>query len=125
MVTWREREAAVDRLICRPSHAGESVRLSFLNGGVVDPDRQPIDIVAVLASDGDDSKSISDRGDRFRSRLSLGQAELFIDGSNYSGPQPRKGDKVRANDRAGKPWFEVADVSDRYSNLIVLSLGEI
>lgn len=124
MVNWREREAAVDRLIFRPAHAGESVRLSFLKGGGVDPDRQAIDIVAVLAAGGDDSKPIG-AGDHFRSRLSLGQAELFIDSSGYSGPRPRKGDKVRANDRAGKPWFEVAAVSDRYSNLIVLSLGEI
>lgn len=124
MVNWREREAAVDRLIFRPAHAGESVRLSFLKSGAVDPDRPAIDIVAVLAAGGDDSKPVSD-GDRFRSRLSLGQAELFIDGSSYSGPRPRKGDRVRANDRAGRPWFEVAAVSDRYSNLIVLSLGEI
>lgn len=124
MVNWREREAAVDRLIFRPAHAGESVRLSFLKGGVVDPDRQAIDIVAVLAAGGDDSKPIG-AGDHFRSRLSLGQAELFIDSSGYAGPRPRKGDKVRANDRSGQPWFEVADVSDRYSNLIVLSLGEI
>jgi hypothetical protein len=36
---------------------------------------------------------------------------------------PQAGDKVRANDRDGKPWFEVAAVSDRYSNLIVLKLG--
>jgi hypothetical protein len=123
MVNWRNLEAAVDQRIGRTF--GESVRLSFLKDGVVDPDRDKIDITATLATGGDDSATIGDGVSRYRSRLSLGQAELFIDRSSYDGPMPRTGDKVRANDRAGKPWFEVSSVSDRYSNLIVLSLGEV
>jgi len=123
MATWRNLEAAVDQKIGRTF--GESVRLSFLKDGVVDPDRAMVDIAATLATGGDDSATIGDGMSRYRSRLSLGQAELFIDRSTYAGPMPRTGDKVRANDRAGKPWFEVSAVSDRYSNLIVLSLGEV
>ncbi len=124
MVNWRKLEAAVDRKIDRAF--GENVRLSFMQrpGGPLDPTRPTIDIVAVLHTGGDDSKPVSDGNDRYRVRLSLGQAELHIDRSSYSGPMPRKGDKVRANDRDGQPWFEVVAVSDRYSNLIVLSLGE-
>lgn len=125
MVNWREREAATDRIVSRPAHAGETVRLSFMKDGTVDPDRQMVEIVAILATGGDDSKPMGDGNDRFRSRLSLGQAELFIDRDTYAGPMLRKGDKVRANDRTGKPWFEVATVSDRYSNLLVLTLGEV
>jgi hypothetical protein len=119
---WRDLEAAVDRKIGRAF--GESIRLSFLKGGVVDPGRAMVDIRATLATGGDDSSPIGDGMNRYRSRLSLSQAELFIDRSSYSGPMPRTGDKVRANDRPGQPWFEVSMVSDRYSNLIVLSLGE-
>jgi hypothetical protein len=122
MVDWRKLEAAVDRKIGRAF--GESVRLSFLKDGAVDPVRPMADIVAVLHTGGDDSIPIGPGGS-YRSRISAGQAELLIDRSTYTGPLPRQKDKVRANDRAGQPWFEVAAVSDRYSNLIVLTLGEV
>ncbi|WP_018183994.1 hypothetical protein [Kaistia granuli] len=121
MANWRNLEAGVDRKVGLTF--GESVRLSFLRGGVVDPARPAVDINAVLHVGGDDSKPVGDGTDRYRSRLALGQAELFIDRSTYAGPPPRQGDGLRANDRAGLPWFEVAIVSDRYSNLIVLTLG--
>jgi hypothetical protein len=123
MVSWRNLEATVDQKIGRAF--GESVRLSFLKDGIVDTARPAIDIVAVLHTGGDDSKPLTDGSDRYRSRLSAGQAELFIDRSTYTGPMPRTGDRVRASDLPGKPWFEVAGVSDRYSNLLVLSLGEV
>ena len=102
MVNWRNLEAAVDRKVARAF--GESVRLSFMDrpGGRLDPARPALEIVAVLHSGGDDSKPIGDGADRYRTRLSLGQAELHIDRSSYTGPMPRQGDKVRANDRAGK-----------------------
>jgi len=121
MANWRDLEAAVDRKVGLTF--GESVRLSFLTKGAVDPSRPPVDIRAVLHVGGDDSKPFGDGNDGFRSRLGLGQAELFIDRSTYTGPIPRQGDSLRANDRAGRPWFEVALVSDHYSNLLVLTLG--
>lgn len=122
MANWRKLEAMVDQKMTRSY--GESVRLSFLKGQVTDPDRQMIEIDAILHVGGDDSRAPGPTG-TYRSRLSLGEAELFLDRSTYTGPDPKVGDKVRANDRAGKPWFEVAAVSDRYSNLIVVKLGQI
>ncbi|WP_024899515.1 hypothetical protein [Brucella rhizosphaerae] len=120
MVNWRKLEAMVDQKIGQSY--GESVRLSFMKGQVADPAQPMIDINAVLHVGGDDSRAPGPTG-TYRSRLSLGEAELFLDRSTYSGPVPKEGDKIRANDRDGKPWFEVAAVSDRYSNLIVLKLG--
>ncbi|MCD4511531.1 hypothetical protein LQT97_09800 [Brucella pseudogrignonensis] len=120
MVNWRKLEAMVDQKIGQSY--GESVRLSFMKGQVADPAKPMIDITAVLHVGGDDSHAPGPTG-TYRSRLSLGEAELFLDRSTYTGPLPQEGDKVRANDRDGKPWFEVASVSDRYSNLIVLKLG--
>lgn len=122
MANWRKLEVMVDQKMARSY--GESVRLSFLKGQVADPDRQMIEVDAILHVGGDDSRAPGPTG-TYRSRLSLGEAELFLDRSTYSGPVPKVGDKVRANDRAGKPWFEVAAVSDRYSNLIVVKLGQI
>ncbi|KAB2674677.1 hypothetical protein [Brucella tritici] len=122
MANWRKLEAMVDQKMTRSY--GESVRLSFMKKQVVDPDRPTVEIIALLHVGGDDSRAPGPTG-TYRSRLSLGEAELFLDRSTYSGPDPEVGDKVRANDRAGKPWFEVAAVSDRYSNLIVVKLGQI
>ncbi|KAB2679832.1 hypothetical protein [Brucella tritici] len=122
MANWRKLEVMVDQKMTRSY--GESVRLSFLKGQVADPDRQMIEVDAILHVGGDDSRAPGPTG-TYRSRLSLGEAELFLDRSTYTGPDPKVGDKVRANDRAGKPWFEVAAVSDRYSNLIVVKLGQI
>ncbi|MCX2696388.1 hypothetical protein [Ochrobactrum chromiisoli] len=121
MVNWRKLEAKVDQKIGQSY--GESVRLSFLKGQVADASRPMIDVNAVLHVGGDDSHAPGPTG-TYRSRLSLGEAELFLDRSTYTGSMPQEGDKVRANDRDGEPWFEVAAVSDRYSNLIVLKLGQ-
>ncbi|WGG58164.1 hypothetical protein [Brucella intermedia] len=122
MANWRKLEAMVDQKMTRSY--GESVRLSFMKKQVVDPDRPTVEIIALLHVGGDDSRAPGPTG-TYRSRLSLGEAELFLDRSTYTGPDPKVGDKVRANDRAGEPWFEVAAVSDRYSNLIVVKLGQI
>jgi len=119
MANWRDLEGKVDRIMARAF--GEKVRLSFLKNGTVDPDRPTVDIVAILHAGGDDSYAA---GTGMRTRLSAGKAELVIDRSTYAGSMPRNGDKVRANDREGQPWFQVAAVSDRYSNLLVLSLGQ-
>lgn len=121
MVDWRKLEAKVDAVTTKAW--GEAVRLSFMDGAAPDPERALTDIRAILHAGGDDSKSVQD-GLKYRTRLSAGQAELVISRDEYAGPMPRVGDRVRATERAGAPWFEVADVSDRYSNLIVLSLNQ-
>lgn len=118
---WRNLERAVDKTMRRTF--GETVRLSFLHNQAPDPERPLTDIRAILHAGGDDSKPVQD-GLKFRTRLDAGKAELFISRDDYTGPMPRQGDRVRATDRVGQPWFEVAGVSDRYSNLIVLSLNQ-
>jgi hypothetical protein len=122
---WRRLEGKVDRLVVGKAFA-ELVRLSFMKNGTADQDRPAVTIEATLHTGGDDSNVMdgANRGDGFRSRLSAGQAELFIDRATYTGPMPRKGDKVRALAREGEPVWEVSGVSDRYSNLLVVSLGQ-
>ncbi|MGP9814422.1 hypothetical protein ACTZWT_23160 [Rhodopseudomonas sp. NSM] len=127
MANWRELEAKVDQVTGRTF--GESVRLAFLKNGAADPTRSSVDIVAILHTGGDHSAAL---GTGFLTWLSAGKAELVIDRSTYHvdgfpdlpHPMPKKGDKVRANDRAGMPWWEVAATSDRYSNLLVLTLNQ-
>jgi hypothetical protein len=122
MPNWNALERAVDGLVGRMY--AEQVRLAFLKGGRTDPDRDSVDIPAVLHVLGDNASMRLAPGNEFKTRVAADDAELVIDRSRYCGPLPVKGDKVRATDRAGAPWFEVVTVSDRYSNLLVLTLAQ-
>lgn len=120
---WRALEARVDKAMTRAF--GEQVRLSFMKGGRADPDRGQLVVRGVLHTGGNDSFPLSmTDGQSFRTRLAAGQAELFLNRSEYGGPAFEPGDSVRALDRAGQPRWEVASISDRYSHLIVVSLTE-
>ncbi|MFT0892949.1 hypothetical protein [Pseudochelatococcus sp. G4_1912] len=117
---WRKLEAAVDSKI--NASFGEEIRLSFIKNGNADPSRPMVTVRAVLHTGGDEDNGIANK---FYTHLSAGQAELVLSRAEYAGPAPKQGDRVRANDRAGKPWWEVKSVSDRYSNLWVLLLNQI
>lgn len=118
---WRNLERAVDKTMRRTF--GETVRLSFMKGATSDPARPQWTGRAILHTGGDDSIGIAD-GSKYRTRLSAGQAELFLTRDEYNGPAPLVGDRVRGMDRDGAPLWEVRGVSDRYSNLWVLSLTQ-
>lgn len=119
---WRALEARVDGVM--QASWGESVRLAFMKGEALDTARPAIELRAILHVAGDRVVA-SGPADTYRTLQALGGSELVLNRATYTGPVPREGDKVRALDRAGKPWFRVANVSDRYSNLIVLNLGEV
>lgn len=121
---WRNLERAVDKTMRRTF--GETVRLSFLlkPGGAKDPERPQWTGRAVLHVGGDGSIGAVADGNKYRTRLNAGQAELVLTRDEYDGPVPRTGDTVRAVDRDGEPSWAVSGVSDRYSNLWVLSLTQ-
>lgn len=117
---WRALEAAVDRTIT--GAFGDNVRIAFMHSGAVDPTRAAVTVRAVLHVIGGDPVRTGP-GDYYRGNVATHTAELLLDRSTYTGPIPIRGDKVQALDRAGQPWFEVASVSDRFTNLIAVSLG--
>jgi hypothetical protein len=119
---WRTLEARLDGIQIKAW--GEGIRLSFLKGGALDVDRPTAEIRAILHTDSDLSNALQ-QGLKYRTRLSAGRAELIIDRATYAGPPIRSGDRVRANDREGQPWYEVAAVSDLHSNLLVLTLNNV
>ncbi|MCD1264068.1 hypothetical protein [Shinella sumterensis] len=111
--------AAVDDKFAEP------VRLSFLKSGVVDPTRPAVEIEAVLrVGEGKTTSVAGSRDSGWRSRIVADKAQLHIDRTTYTGPQPKQGDKVKALSRWGEPWFEVADVDDRSHTRLVLNLNE-
>ena len=111
--------AATDKTFAEP------VRLSFLKGGAVDPDRPALDIEAVLRVGGGKETNVSG-GDAqaWRTRIQAQRGELHIDRTTYPDLKVIKGDKVRALARPGQPWFEVLTVDDRLSTRLVVQLGE-
>ncbi|PZP69063.1 MAG: hypothetical protein DI604_18565 [Delftia acidovorans] len=103
----------------------EPVRLSFLKNEATDPDRQQVVIEAVLRVGEGKTTSVGfGSASSWRTRIVAGKAQLHIDRTTYTGPQPRQGDKVRALSRHGEPLFEVASVDDRSHTRLVLNLNE-
>ncbi|MBP1852123.1 hypothetical protein [Rhizobium halophytocola] len=115
-----------DRLVSDvDARFAETVRLSFLKNGVVDPSRPAMDIEAVLRVGAAKETNISG-GDAlsWNARLVAGKAQLHIDVARYEGPSFRQGDTVRALARTGQPWFEVLRIDDRGESRLILELGE-
>lgn len=111
--------AAVDQKFAEP------VRLSFFKSGVLDPSRPAVEIEAVLrVGEGKNTSVSGGSSGGWRSRIVADKAQLHIDRTTYTGPQPKTGDKVKALSRWGEPWFEVADVDDRSHTRLVLNLNE-
>lgn len=117
--TIRDRVThAVDKVFAEP------VKLSFLLDDEVDPERQAVEIEAVLRVGGGKQISIdSGRGQTWRTQIAVEKAELHIVRAHYQGPMPKKGDRVRALSRPGEPWFEVLRVDDRSEARLILELG--
>lgn len=111
--------ASVDQKFAEP------VRLSFLKSGVVDVTRPAVEIEAVLrVGEGKATSVTGGSSGGWRSRIVADKAQLHIDRTTYTGPQPKAGDRVKALARHGEPWFEVADVDDRSHTRLVLNLNE-
>ena len=103
----------------------EPIKVSCLRGGMVDPDRPPIEIEAVLRVGGGNATNMAGGfAQSWRTQLAAGKSELHIDQGKYPNLTLRYGDAIRALSRPGQPWFEVTRVDDRGENRLVLELGE-
>lgn len=104
----------------------ENVRLSFFtSSGTVDPARPVREIKAVLrVGEGKSINMGSGAGQTWSTRIYSGKAELHIDQFAWPGLVIRSKDKVRATDRPGQPWFEVAAVHGRGESRMILSLNQ-
>ncbi len=111
--------SSVDRVFAEP------VMLSFLKGGLPDPQRPSVTLVAILRVGGGEQTNIAGSvAQGWRTQLAAGKAELHIHRSRFNGLTIRKGDAVQALSRPGQPWFEVLRVDDRGETRLVLELGE-
>lgn len=103
----------------------EAVLVYPLSKGMADTTRAHTELRCVLrVGNVRDQNVAGDLGKAWSQRIALGKAEAHIDQSAYAGLDIRKGDKLRAVDRPGQPWFEVLTVNERAQGRTVLALGE-
>lgn len=104
----------------------ENIRLAFFtSSGTVDPSRPAREIKAILrVGEGKTINLGAGTGQTWSTRLYSGKAELHIDQVAWPGLVIRAKDRVRANDRLGQPWFEVAAVHGRGETRLVLALNQ-
>lgn len=104
----------------------ETVQLYFLANGKSDPTRPNRTVEAPLRTGAEKTSSAAaGNGASWRMRIAAGKAELSIDMARYDGPQPQAGDKIRALDRPGQPYWQVANVDDRSHTRLVLELDQL
>ncbi|MFT3973323.1 MAG: hypothetical protein QM699_07700 [Amaricoccus sp.] len=111
--------AAVDAVMA------EDVRLLFLNAqGRADTSRVAATVKGVLRVGAADVRTPTN-GKAWDARIAAGEAALYLSRVAYgTAPALRKGDKVKALERAGEPLFEVMRIDDRRHDRIVAHLGE-
>ncbi|BAP94466.1 hypothetical protein [Aurantimonas phage AmM-1] len=104
---------------------GERVLLAPMKKGERDPDRAAREVIAVLRTGGGGESNLSGgMGQSWRVQLAAGKAEAHIDLAAYPDLHVRVGDALRALERRGQPWFEVARPDDRGAPRLVLELSE-
>lgn len=103
----------------------ENLGIAFLlPTGKVDPARQPVTVRGILRVGAGSGDSPAGRVQSWGMRIAAGKARAWITRDTYTGPALRKGDKVRALDRASQPWWEINVVDDREPERITLHLTE-
>lgn len=111
---------AVDRKLAEP------VLLFPLKDGVQDPDREKVELIAVLRENASNPKSPTGgvSGD-WRVKIQAGSAELSVSKVEYPDLIARKGDTVRALAREGEPNWRVEYINKRNQARWILELTEL
>lgn len=101
----------------------ERIRLLPQSGGTKDPERQVLEIDAVLRT-GDRDRQGMGRGAGLRAGVNADGGLLRIDRSAFPNLELRKGDKIIALNRAGAPVFEIHTVDDRSHLRLICEIGD-
>lgn len=121
MTNWRALEAAVDRKI--GVAFGERVRLSPMKNGMADPVRVAQEISGVLHTPSPDGTI--DIGANIVVSMVAAQGALVVERALFPNVVFRSGDRIRAIELPGQPAWEIKDVNDRFSSIIVLVLNQL
>lgn len=103
----------------------ETIRHLPLMDGRRDPDREAIELAAVLRTGERETERMSfGRGSNTRAGLATDGGHLRIARAAHPSLVVRKGDKVVALERDGQPVFEVLSVDDRSHLRLICELGD-
>lgn len=120
MVGWRALEAGVDRTI--GAAFDEAVRHFPQKNGAVDTSRPIQDIRGILHTPSPEGTINIAAG--MVTNLAAAEAALVVQRALYPTVVFKKLDKIRGNDLPGTPFWEVKNVNDRFSSIIVLTLNQ-
>lgn len=99
----------------------ETLRHFPLAAGKADTARAQSDIRGVLRVGRNKDMAAAGTNAGWSQRIATGKAELHLDRTGL--PDLRKGDKVRATERPGSPWFEVLGMTETAHGRLVIDLG--
>ena len=103
----------------------ETLRHYPLSKGEADASRNRTDLQGVLRTGNADEKNVAGTSTSWGSRIAAGKARAHISRVAYPDLVIHDGDKLRAMDRAGQPWFAVSSVDDRNHGRLIAELNEI
>ncbi|WP_375261851.1 hypothetical protein [Palleronia sp.] len=103
----------------------ETLRHYPLNKGEADATRTRTDLQGVLRTGNADEKNVAGTSTSWGSRIVSGKARAHFSRVAYPELAIRDGDKLRAMDRAGQPWFSVSSIDDRNHGRLIAELNEI
>lgn len=103
----------------------ELIRHLPQNGGQPDADREKAEFSAPMRTGERGVERVNfGRGNNSRAGVAAAGGQLRVDRSAYPELILRKGDKVVALDRVGRPIFEVQHVDDRSHLRLICDLGD-
>lgn len=102
---------------------GEEVRLHPMNKGVADTSR-PIQLMNGVLHTPSPEGTIN-LGNNMVVTMTAAESALVIERAKYPGIVIRKGDRIKAMDLEGQPLWEVKNVNDRYSSILILALNQV
>lgn len=117
---WKTLEAMTDRIVLGGND--EEVRHLPQKNGTADPGRPVVNIRGVLHTPSPEGTINIANG--FATTMTAAEAALVVQRSDYPTISFKKSDVIRGNDLPGTPLWEVKNVNDRFSSIIILALNQ-
>lgn len=104
---------------------GEQLLLCCMKNNIVDNGRKEVEIRGILrVSDESSQKADGGKSNSWHVGFAGTSSVLFINRAAWPDIIIKKGDKIRAFERHGSPWFIVISVNDRDHRRLKVELGE-
>ena len=120
-MSWHELEAAADAAVI--GGFSELVRHApMTSSGTVDTTRPVADIKGVLHTP--NPVGTINIGNGLTTTFAAAEGALVVQRADYPDRVFRARDKIRGLELPGLPWWEVKNVNDRYTSIVILALNQ-